>query len=393
MKKTLLIFGIIFLGLTTSVFSSGQNMTMNRGYDGSAFIFVEENVEFSVFPDGQFDFMYVGPQKSSGFTITTPNVNISFNSGYNYDAYVQYDDYGAVIQIENVPIYYDYYGRIIRAGNVNINYNNGRLARIGGLHIHYNPFGEFVYHTGFINRFNPYYIYRPWHVFYAPPIYHHVIVYNFPYRRYYKPIRYSYHQHIVFYKNRNNNAYINGRKDFHRPGSRIHYPDGRIVRNSNFNPNNASTLASTGRNNNTGNNTSQNIRNNNSGTNTSIIRNNSATTRSNVVTNEAARNNNVAPVRQTRNTTTTPIRTTTSVSNQNSSVRNNSRIVQPQTNRIATPAKRNTPAVNNNTRNVSNTSRNTTVQQNRSNTRVGTPNTNRTSSNSRATISTPRGRN
>ena len=34
--------------------------------------------------------------------INTPGVNISFNAGHDYEMYVQYDDYGAVIQIEDV---------------------------------------------------------------------------------------------------------------------------------------------------------------------------------------------------------------------------------------------------------------------------------------------------
>lgn len=388
MKGTVLIFGILLLGFTTSVFASGKNVTSNRGYNGNAFIFVEGNVEFSVFPDGQFDFMYVGPQKATEFTISTLNVNISYNAGYNYDAYVQYDDYGAVIQVENVPVFYDYYGRIIRAGNVKISYNNGRLIRIGGLHIHYNPYGEFVYHTGFINRFNPYYVYRPWHVYYVRPLYHHVIVYNFPYRRYYNPRRYSFQDHIVFYKNRNNNSYTNGRRDFHRPGSRIHYPDGRIVRNTNFNPNRSGTLATTGRNNNDA---MTNSRTHNTTRNTtSTVQNTSATnTRSNVVTQTNRQNNNDNRVSQPRNVTAAPVRTTTRINNHSVPVRSNTTQIQTQRNRNSTPAVRSTPTVKNNT--PSRTTRNTAIQQNRTNSRGSAPNTSRNSSSSRAVISNSRG--
>ena len=124
-----------------------------RGYDGNAYIFVEGDVEFSVFPDGQFDFVYVGPQTGSQVTISTPNVNVSFNSGYDYEAYVQYDDYGAVIQVENIPIYYDEYGRITQAGNVDIQYNDRRIVRVGGLHVVYNNYGYFSHCTGVINVF------------------------------------------------------------------------------------------------------------------------------------------------------------------------------------------------------------------------------------------------
>ena len=132
MKNIALIFSILLMGFSANATSNESENNNRRGYDGNAYIFVEGDVEFSVFPDGQFDFVYVGPQKGSSVTINTPNVNISFNSGYDYDAYVQYDDYGAVIQVESVPIYYDYYGRIIQAGNVDIQYNDRRLVRVGG---------------------------------------------------------------------------------------------------------------------------------------------------------------------------------------------------------------------------------------------------------------------
>ncbi len=248
MKNLAIIFSILLTGFSAAASSVEKTDTGRRGYDGNAFIFVEGDVEFSVFPDGQFDFIYVGPQKGNSISISSPNMNITFNTGYNYDAYVQYDAYGAVIQVENVPVYYDEFGRIIRAGNVDIRYNNRRLVRVGGLHIIYNNYGHFMHCTGAINVFNPYYVYRPWHVYYARPLYTHVIVYDYPYRRYYSPVRYSYHDHVVFYKNRKN--YQNGRRNFYRPGSKVHYRDGRVADNRNYDPNRRNTMiADGGRNN------------------------------------------------------------------------------------------------------------------------------------------------
>ncbi|HPE82531.1 MAG: hypothetical protein KDC94_04635 [Aequorivita sp.] len=242
MKNIALIFSILLMGFSANATSNESENNNRRGYDGNAYIFVEGDVEFSVFPDGQFDFVYVGPQKGSSVTINTPNVNISFNSGYDYDAYVQYDDYGAVIQVESVPIYYDYYGRIIQAGNVDIQYNDRRLVRVGGLHVVYNNYGYFSHCTGVINMYNPYYVYRPWHVYYARPIYSHCVVYDMPYRRYYSPVRYSYHDHVVYYKNRKNVAYHNGRRDFYRPGSRVYDKKGRSSINKEYNPNRRNTM-------------------------------------------------------------------------------------------------------------------------------------------------------
>lgn len=245
MKKHFLFFGLLLIGLISTV-SAPANAMYRNAYDGSAFIFVEGNVEFSVFPDGQFDFVYLGPRKNNRVVISSPNVNISFNAGYNYDAYVQYDSYGAVIQVENIPIYYDYYGRIIRAGNVEIRYENNRLVRIGGLYIFYNPSGYYSHYSGVINVHNPYYIRRPWHVYYIRPVHHHVIVYNYPYRKNYNPVRYSYND----YRRMNAGRKNSGRQNFIRPGSRIHYPDGRVAVNPDFNGRSENTLTdSRGRNN------------------------------------------------------------------------------------------------------------------------------------------------
>ena len=254
MKNIAIIFSILLMGFSANANPTENRNDLRRGYDGNAFIFVEGDVEFSVFPDGQFDFVYIGPQKTSRITVNSPNVNISFNSGYNYDAYVQYDDYGAVIQIENVPVYYDAYGRIIQAGNVDISYNDRRLVRVGGLHIIYNNYGYYSHHTGYINMYNPYYVYRPWHVYYARPLYTHCVVYDMPYRRYYTPVRYGYHQHIVYYNNRHKVAYNNGRRDFYRPGSYVYDEKGRGRVNKDFDPNRRNTMVTSNvdRNNNTG---------------------------------------------------------------------------------------------------------------------------------------------
>src|SRR5690606_28941149 len=283
MKNIAFIFSILLMGFSAKATSTENTNEIRRGYDGNAYIFVEGDVEFSVFPDGQFDFVYVGPQTSSQVTISTPNVNVSFNSGYDYDTYVQYDDYGAVIQVENVPIYYDHYGRIIQAGNVDIQYNDRRIVRVGGLHVVYNNYGHFSHCTGVINVFNPYYVYRPWHVYYARPIYSHCVVYDMPYRRYYRPVRYSYHDHIIYYKNRHRVAYNNGRRDFYRPGSRIYDKNGRASINKDYNPDRKNTMVA-----------SSNTRSNNAVRNndvrSNVISRNSSTNSKGAIRNNSAKN-------------------------------------------------------------------------------------------------------
>lgn len=162
-----------------------------RGY-GNSFIFVEDGITFSVYPDGEFDF-YIDNRVNVGVGARIGNVGITFNSGYNYNPFVQYDDYGAVIQVENVPIFYDAFGRVSQIGNVDIWYRNGRVRRLGGLHVYWNG-GVISHYTGFINIYNRRYVYRPFHRWFARPAVGFCTVWNTPYRRYYRPIRYTYHR-------------------------------------------------------------------------------------------------------------------------------------------------------------------------------------------------------
>ncbi len=235
--------GLFFMSLIGSLHANTLENMEYYGTYGKSYIFVVDNVEFSVFPDGQFDFTYIG---SNSLSISTPNVQINYNSGYDYDMYVQYDIYGAVIQIENVPIYYDEYGRIAQAGDVEIRYNNRRIVRVGGLNIHYNYYGYYTHCTGYINPFNYYYVYQPWHVYYVRPVFTTCIVYDYPYRRYYTPTRYTYYDHHNYYvsRGRSNVAYTNGRRSFYRPGSRIHSENGRTIANRDYNPNRRNTAVS-----------------------------------------------------------------------------------------------------------------------------------------------------
>lgn len=198
-KLEYLLVAFLLIGTTSSATTTTTTLGFNsyrfaNGY-GNSFIFVEQGIEFAVFPDGQFDFNVntYGPKFNA--MANFGGVSISFNTGYNYNAYVQYDDFGAVVQIENVPIYYDYYGRIVQAGNIFIRYNNrGFVSRVGGLRVYYNRFNRFSYCTGFINTWNRYYVYRPWHAYYAIPVVDYCVVYSRPYRRYYRPVRHAYYR-------------------------------------------------------------------------------------------------------------------------------------------------------------------------------------------------------
>ncbi|WP_461532863.1 hypothetical protein [Sinomicrobium sp.] len=211
MRRIMMTIAVIVLSLSPALVSASAPGSAR--YNDS-FIFVEDGITFSVFPNGEFDF-YVdnSPHISAG--VNLGNVNISFNSGYNYDAYVQYDDYGAVIQVLNTPVFYDYYGRVSRIGSINVYYDVNRVVRIGGLHVYYDAYGAFSRFTGYINVYNRTYVYNPFHRYFARPMAQYCIINTRPYRRYYNPVRYSYYKP---YRN-------NSRRVYARVGRTYHYKE------------------------------------------------------------------------------------------------------------------------------------------------------------------------
>lgn len=223
MKKAGLFFMsiLLLLGFTSCVSmedtrSASQPQAMGT-YKGSVpFIFVERDVEFAIYPTGEFDFAYVGPNYR--YTpYNGPRRPFSYNGGYNYDVYLQFDRFGAVIQVESVPIFYDYYGRIIQAGNVILRYSGDYVTQIGNMHIIYERGGVYLASSGYVNNYNQHLRPQPWHPYYTRPYY--PIVYATPYREHYKPKRYSYDEHRQRYDNRGRSNYDNGRRTFIDPGT------------------------------------------------------------------------------------------------------------------------------------------------------------------------------
>ncbi len=212
MKKVIFLFTSFLL----MSFSASAYDNYNK-----PFVFLENGIEFAVFKDGQLDFNIINPVRNYGHvSINTRNINFSFNTGHNYDAFVQYDDYGAVVQIENTTIDYNYYGKVRRIGNVHLYYNHaGLVSGIGNLHITYNN-GYVAHCSGFVNNYNIDYAFRPHHRYYRVPPTNHCIVYARPYRRHYTPNRCDY---ITYRRNYNNNYY-------HRPyKTRTYYRPGQYV--------------------------------------------------------------------------------------------------------------------------------------------------------------------
>ncbi|HEY9221584.1 MAG TPA: hypothetical protein VIO43_08425 [Lutibacter sp.] len=199
-----------------------DNSSINNYYNddyGDSFTFVEREVTFAIFQNGEFDF-YINPRNQRGgldVNYQGNGVNISFNSGYDYGPYVQYDDYGAIIQVEDIPIYYDYYGRVNRIGNTHITYDSGRLVRVGGLHVYYDRQGYYSHYSGYINNYNRSYVFHPYHNYFARPLFDFRIVSYDPYRNHYQPTRYTY------YSDHSRNKYYtkNNKRDGHDTRQRV----------------------------------------------------------------------------------------------------------------------------------------------------------------------------
>jgi len=231
MKHFALFFVVLLLGVGNSTANASENKVATAtlyGYSNS-FIFLENGVTFAVYPDGEFDF-YIDNQAQVQAGVRLGAAAITFNSGYNYNPFVQYDDYGAVVQVQHVPVYYDFYGRVNQIGNVRISYRNSRIYRLGGMRVFYTPLGYYDYHIGYINPYNRIYAYRPFHRYFVRPALGYCMVYNHPYRRYYHPVRYTYHRP---YHNNVRRAYAHVGKTYryrpHTERTRIYRNDHRVV--------------------------------------------------------------------------------------------------------------------------------------------------------------------
>jgi len=211
--KNIFITTLAVLLAITGMNAAATNYNTNE----QPFVFVESGIEFAVFKDGQFDFNVIRPNTAVGVRLNAGFLDFSFNTGHNYDTYLQYDEYGAVVQIENTSIYYDYYGRVKQIGNINLGYNyNGLVGYIGNMHVAYNPYGTILRVNGAINRYNVHYSNRAYCRSYSRPVARRVIVHNTPYRRNFVPVRVSYAKYRKSYKP--NRQPVRVTRNFKRPG-------------------------------------------------------------------------------------------------------------------------------------------------------------------------------
>ena len=94
MKKiTLLTVTIVSFFLSPLTFANsenkiGENSFLEYTENYKTFTFNEKGITFSIFQNGEFDF-YINRSNVINTNLGIGRVSISYNSGYNYNAYVQ----------------------------------------------------------------------------------------------------------------------------------------------------------------------------------------------------------------------------------------------------------------------------------------------------------------
>ena len=191
MKRVLLVFASLLIGLTTATATEQNNTTSKiklekkKNYrNAEPIVFMERGIEFLIFPNGTFDFntktnntfyndaYYRNNSRRSNINTSQrgPNSNIGFTSvsKKNRGVSILRDRTGKIKQIGNVFLNYDRHGNITRAGSISINYTRGintTVNQVGGLKVNYNRFGEIINTRGHVNgnnnrNYNDYYYFK-----------------------------------------------------------------------------------------------------------------------------------------------------------------------------------------------------------------------------------------
>ncbi|WP_435263342.1 hypothetical protein [Tenacibaculum sp. nBUS_03] len=137
--------GILFLLtilLVTPLSANNINKSTSKiestyRYD-DAVTFVERNVQFHVFLNGEFDFNthYRNTQYVDYYGRRT-----KVNRGVRIDR----DFKGRIRRVGNVFVNYDFRGNVTRIGSVFIRYRRGQLTKVGNLRIRYDRWGKPFY--------------------------------------------------------------------------------------------------------------------------------------------------------------------------------------------------------------------------------------------------------
>lgn len=161
MRPLLLLIALLFLGTTptkaTSVNNTEHHLKESRRSILKPVNFVENGIQFFVYPDGSINFniprsSYTVGRRTAQM-VYIPHDSSPYSSLNPYRrGYIKYNKLGQVNAIGNTPLYYDRYKRIQQIGNIVIHYKRGRLNRIGNMKVHYDRSGNIFKTTGIIDK-------------------------------------------------------------------------------------------------------------------------------------------------------------------------------------------------------------------------------------------------
>ncbi len=148
-KGILLVIGLmIFTSVTAkNITTPIKKIGVHYRYNNEV-TFVERNIQFHVFLNGDFDF----------------NTNYSTSIYYDYNGRrtkkhrgirIERDYNGRIRRVGNTFINYDYRGNVKRIGSVFIDYRFGQLTRVGHLKIKYDRWGNPRFY-GHVKRYDYY---------------------------------------------------------------------------------------------------------------------------------------------------------------------------------------------------------------------------------------------
>ncbi|WP_157603635.1 hypothetical protein [Polaribacter atrinae] len=126
-KGVLILIGMFFLVSTIKAENNKEvpnKIGFNYSYENTV-NFVERDVEFFIFTNGEFDF-------NTHYTSNRNEIGVFISRDYR----------GRIERIGNSFINYDRYGNVTRIGNVFMKYYRGQLTDVGNLKIRYDHWGN-----------------------------------------------------------------------------------------------------------------------------------------------------------------------------------------------------------------------------------------------------------
>ncbi|SEE65624.1 hypothetical protein SAMN04487765_3630 [Tenacibaculum sp. MAR_2010_89] len=139
--RTGILFLLTIMFLTplsaNNINKSTSKIGVTYRYD-DAVTFVERNVQFHVFLNGEFDF-------NTHYRDTKYVDYYGRRTKTNRGVRIDRDFKGRIRRIGNVFVNYDYRGNVTRIGSVFIRYRRGQLTKVGNLRVRYDRWGNPFY--------------------------------------------------------------------------------------------------------------------------------------------------------------------------------------------------------------------------------------------------------